>query len=504
MSSVKEFTGYDLISEKEEEVIVEEIIEEKKEDSIKEIEKEDDVNVVVLTASKTIDQLSETVENIKLSCEKLKLKFIPVLIDYAIITGYDSEKNYITIHNYNNENKSIELYVKDSVIIVRGGAISSMSGDSIAMSLQERGFFMINTVEHMKKCFNKLTSSIIFDTHNISTPSTCFVNEKNIDTALEKVGGKFPIVLKTITGAEGIGVSIVESYDSYKSVLQSLWKYGAEIIVQEHMKIENDVRTLVLDGKIIASTKRVKNEDSGFRTNKAQGATVEAYELSEEEKEFIMNVSKSFGGYYIGVDHVVVDKKIYCLEVNGSPGSGSKYAKYWDDQFGAVNGKELIKHFVSYISDRGNWKYPYKEVGREEYITIDEVGTFKCKMDTGNGTHNVIHAKDIKEKDGKVTFTTMDDNTLTKDIVDDVNIKANITDPDKKLEHIKRSVVAFDVEFDGRKYIDVLFSLDDRDGMNYPILTGTKFLNLTKKCVNVSKKFITHHKQNINNIIKEK
>ena len=38
-------------------------------------------------------------------------------------------------------------------------------------------------------------------------------NENNIKTTLDKVGGKFPIILKTLTGTQGVGVIKIESYE---------------------------------------------------------------------------------------------------------------------------------------------------------------------------------------------------------------------------------------------------------------------------------------------------
>ena len=111
----------------------------------------------------------------------------------------------------------------------------------------------------MKFCQNKLATALSFERNGIPSPRTAFVNnEDSIDIALEKIGGQFPVIVKTLTGAEGIGVSKVESYESLKSVLQSLWKFDAEVIIQEYMEIKFDVRTLVMDGVIIASAKRMK------------------------------------------------------------------------------------------------------------------------------------------------------------------------------------------------------------------------------------------------------
>ena len=44
----------------------------------------------------------------------------------------------------------------------------------------------------------------------------------------KRIGGKFPVIIKTITGLQGIGVSIVNDYKSMISVIQSLWKFNEQ------------------------------------------------------------------------------------------------------------------------------------------------------------------------------------------------------------------------------------------------------------------------------------
>ena len=52
------------------------------------------------------------------------------------------------------------------------------------------------------------------------------------------------------------------------------------------------------------------------------------YTLSKEEKSEILAAARSTGAYMCGVDHAIVKGKIYVLEVNGSPGLGSKFQNY--------------------------------------------------------------------------------------------------------------------------------------------------------------------------------
>ena len=78
----------------------------------------------------------------------------------------------------------------------------------------------------MQTCNNKLTTALLFEKFGIPTPRTAFVsNEKNIDDAMKLIGNKFPVVLKTLTGTQGIGVVKVDSYESLVSTIQALWKH---------------------------------------------------------------------------------------------------------------------------------------------------------------------------------------------------------------------------------------------------------------------------------------
>ena len=53
-------------------------------------------------------------------------------------------------------------------------------------------------------------------------------------------------------------MSIVESEKSMISVAQSLWKFGAALLLQEFMKFDFDIRTIVVNGKSISVYKKNK------------------------------------------------------------------------------------------------------------------------------------------------------------------------------------------------------------------------------------------------------
>ena len=164
---------------------------------------------------------------------------------------------------------------------------------------------MINTKNSMLTCNNKMTSALLFEKFNIPTPRTAFVsNEKNIDDAIEMIGGKFPIVLKTLTGTQGIGVVKVDSYESLVSTIQAMWKLGAELLIQEFMPVKFDIRTFVVDNKIFASTKRIQSSFD-FRTNTHRGAEAVPYKLNDDEIEMVLRASRASKAYLCGVDHII-------------------------------------------------------------------------------------------------------------------------------------------------------------------------------------------------------
>jgi len=352
--------------------------------------------------------------------------------------------------------------------------------------MENYGVFTINEFKTMQFCSNKLATMIELERQKVPIPRTAYVpSGGDVELALKKIGGKFPVVIKTITGAEGIGVSIVDSYASLKSVLQSLWKYDAEVIIQEYFEIKFDVRTLVLDGKIFACAKRIKG-GKDFRTNIALGNKGGPHELSEIEKEVVLKAAKISGGFYVAVDHVLHDEKPYILELNGSPGSANMYFNYYNTEGkqSKVDGEQMIDNLVDYIADRDRWEIAGVEAGVIEHIEVWGK-KMEAKLDTGNFGHNSMHASDIKMigefPNRKVSFV---DFFGRKHIMPLKSIARVISSPSTKE---KRPTIEVDIRFRGLEFKNVRFNLIDRKQNNYPILLGSRFLEQAKISVNPSK-----------------
>ncbi len=437
--------------------------------------------LIAITKSSSSDEKSDTIVRLEKACKKRGVSFYPVHTDHAFVVDKDMDDNELLVHNYNGKGKNIRLKTDNTICLVRGGALVDNAGMGLVKVFQESGMFTVNDLEAMKFCQNKMSTALALEQHQISSPRTAFVNnEDSIDIALEKIGGQFPVIVKTITGAEGIGVMKIESQESLKSVLQTLWKQDAEVILQEYIEIKYDVRTLVLDGKIIASVKRIKG-GKDFRTNKALGNDALPYKLSKAEKDLVMQAYKMSGCYFAGVDHITNKGTHYILEVNGSPGSGAApYQGY--NPARELSSDALINLILDHILDKENWKFTSKEVGYVEYITIDGIGKLKAKVDTGNGGANSIGADDVKQEGNNVSFKVLG-KKFTKPIVQTQRINIGSD------QWETRFIVKFDIKFGKKEYKDVNFNLADRDDNTYKVLLSKGFLSKLNYSVNVNKTF---------------
>ena len=97
---------------------------------------------------------------------------------------------------------------------------------------------MMNTRAAMLTCDNKLTTALLFEKFGLPMPKTAFIsNENNIKSGLDMIGGKFPIILKTLTGTQGVGVIKIESYEGLVATVQAMWKLNAELLIQEYLSL---------------------------------------------------------------------------------------------------------------------------------------------------------------------------------------------------------------------------------------------------------------------------
>lgn len=444
--------------------------------------------IVVLVITKK-DNGSTTSNNMLEVAKEFDIPCYMISTKKSFIGSEDIKGNEITIHNYDGSGRKLVINPKNTVAFIRGTALDK-AGEALVNTLESVGVFTINNLSRMKLAQNKLSLGNLLTSHNIKMPKTSFVADiSSLEIAHEQIGGNFPVVIKTLTGAEGIGVAIAESMRSLKSMVQALWGQKADILIQEFLEADGDVRTLVLDGEIVAAMKRSK-VDGDFRSNVALGGKYAPYDLSEKEKEVILKVAKQYGGYYFGADTMLVNGEVYVIEVNGSPGSGGSYKSQYQTSSGRVlTGKELIQEVFKHIRLKSNWKPEFKRIGYSEKLEIETIGQCLAKVDTGNDSFNTIHATDIEEVDGMIKFKTINDVELELPLERTVLVRTSS-------QHVERRyVVKMNFSSGKYKFENIDFNLCDRTNNEYPVLIGNKFLTQQRFVVNPAEDFLLESKQ---------
>ena len=255
--------------------------------------------------------------------------------------------------------KPIEINSENTLIFARGlgtfGYTTNRRWVDIVKGLEDKGFKTIPSIKTWDMCSSKYYCDQLFKQNNLRTPITIPITYSDDSERAVKDGGlKFPLILKASSGSQtGVGVIIIESMRSLHATVQMLTflKPYVDLVVQEYIKIDYDIRVLVSNGEVIASMKRNVMSDD-IRSNASLGAKTESIELTDMEKETSLKVAKLVDGDLVGVDLLPAKnretEKPYVLEVNGTPGLGGIEE--------VTKGKSVTQEIFKTYLNRENWR----------------------------------------------------------------------------------------------------------------------------------------------------
>jgi len=283
--------------------------------------------IVVLTRKPENDEntkVFKTSQRVEEEAKKLGLECYVCFIDGAYLTF---ENNVRTIHNSDDE-KGFHLD-GDTIIMVRGAVTTKDSYLDLISQIERYGFPVVNSRECIEVCADKFRTYLRLQEIGMNQPRTVLIpNEdpETVDMAAKRLDNEFPMVLKTLQGAKGVGVLLVETERSLQSTVSLVYKIDptCDILLQEYIDMEYDVRVMINNRRVIGAMKRKKIIDD-FRSNISQGAEAEEIELTELEKETCLIAAKAVNGQWVGVDFIPSEDREedapFILEVNHSPGT---------------------------------------------------------------------------------------------------------------------------------------------------------------------------------------
>ena len=444
-------------------------------------EKDEDYRIVVLSVEYGDNAI--TAKRIKEEADKLKLPNYVVNIDGTHISYDDGT---YTIYELNDDT-GFEISSYDTVVFIRGTPTKDSSLNLVS-ELEKIGICVVNSRETISATADKYRTYIKLKDYGLTQPKTVLVpNEDSLEIAVNDLDTKFPIIMKTLRGSKGVGVLFIESEIALSSIVQLMYKtdLNTDLLIQEYIKTDFDVRAIVLDGQVIATMRREVVEGD-FRSNFSQGSKVKSYKLTELEIEQVLLAAKALGGILSAVDFIASKnpQKIppYILEINSSPGT---------EGIEEANKKNIVKGILEHFKNPDiRYKVP-TQCGYEEIVNVEPFGEMVAKFDTGNPVLSVLHAEDIEMKGKKITFS-FNGKTIT------TNLAKTYTDDTGGGED-ERPVINLNIEFAGTLYKDVMFGLNDRTEMGTDVLLNRFTMNRFNVMVNPQRKYVITTKYVLDN-----
>ena len=417
-----------------------------------------------------------TADRLQEECKKLNYPFYL----FKLTGGYTTFDDGVRRFHNKDDKKGFEVGAM-TVAIVRGSITRKDSWMDFVSILERANATLVNPRTTINICADKYRTALRLADYGLTQPKTKLINDP--EKSNEQVADadiKFPLIMKTLRGSKGVGVLFIDSEKGLDSIVQLVNKQDedADLLIQEYIKTDYDVRAHVLGGKVLASMKRPVIEGD-FRSNVSQGSEPENIKLTELEIEETLKAAKAVGGYWTAVDFIPSKNREkeppYFLEVNSSPGT---------EGIEKATGMNIAKEVITHFADGENRYTVPTECGFKEILTIKPFGDIVSKFDTGNSGMPVIHADKFKINGNKITWTLLD-KTITSDIVRKEEISVGgLRDYEET-----RYVVKLDVSFAGGFYKDIEFTIDDREDRT-PILLDRAFMKRLNVMVNPQRKYV--------------
>ena len=189
---------------------------------------------------------------------------------------------------------------------------------AILKFLEERGIYLMNSLQSLISTRNKLETLITLYRKGIPVPFTIVSENLRFlyDTLKEK--GINDFVLKPIMGSRGYGSIRIQDVDILFQVGKTLLSNNLPPLIQRYVdKPKRDIRAFVIGDEVVAAMYRYS--EKSWKTNIAQGAIGIEVKLKGELEELAIKSTKTLSLEYAGVDIVEENDRYYVLEINGSP-----------------------------------------------------------------------------------------------------------------------------------------------------------------------------------------
>lgn len=194
---------------------------------------------------------------------------------------------------------------------------------AVLRQLERLGVPVFNDAVTIENVRDKMHAHQIMAESGLPTPPTMLAKfPVDIDLIESTIG--FPVVVKTLNGALGIGVFLIENHKALMDLMELVGETNPnfQLIFQKFIAASKgrDLRLFVVDGKVIASMER-RAKDGGFKANYSAGGSVNAFDADDEAKEIAIKTAEVLNIQVAGIDLLFLEDGGYTIcEANTFPG----------------------------------------------------------------------------------------------------------------------------------------------------------------------------------------
>ena len=193
---------------------------------------------------------------------------------------------------------------------------------AIVRQFERMGVPVFNNADTLERVRDKLHAHQILAESNLPTPDTMLAKFPiNVELVEETLG--FPVIVKTLHGALGSGVFLIENPKSFEDLMTLVHETQPNILMIFQKFVASskgrDLRVFVVEGKVVAAMQRIAKGDD-FKANFSQGGKVEPFKVDKQAADISIKTAAALNIQVAGIDLLFTENGYTICEANTFPG----------------------------------------------------------------------------------------------------------------------------------------------------------------------------------------
>jgi len=250
------------------------------------------------------------------AAQRLGVTPVVLSIDEVIVERVAKDVRSVVIRTQDGA-----LLSPPALVLPRMGSVSDEYSLTVLRAFEAAGFAEVNSAGALMHVRNKVSALIELASSGFPVlPFALLRTPSDAGAAAKKLGG-FPLMVKFIRGAQGLGVMKAGDAATAEAIVGAFNALGFDVYLERFCppRKSRDARVLVVRGKVLAAMERVRGHYD-YRANVHKGARPKGYEPTEDECGLATRIARKFRLGLCAVDFLRTPDGDFILEVNASPG----------------------------------------------------------------------------------------------------------------------------------------------------------------------------------------